>query len=278
MSAQPMERTSASAVVLIASLRRNADLIYELARREVAGKYKESWLGMLWALLVPLALLFVYTFVFGVVMNVRWGETHSGSKVEFALMLFVGMLVHTFFSECVSKSPELILRNASYVKKVVFPLEIMAVAAVLSALFHLASALVVFLAAAVVVYGGLPWTAVLFPVVLVPIILFTLGVSWFLTSLGVYFRDVTQFVSLVVILFLFLSPVFYPVSALPERFRFLLSLNPLTLPIESGRLVLIVGKQPDWLGLLMQTALGAAVAYIGFWWFQKTRKGFADVV
>lgn len=269
---------STSPAFLAASVARNGNLIYELARREVAGKYKESWLGMLWALLVPLALLAVYTFVFGVVMKVRWGGSGSESRIEFALMLFVGMLVHTFFSECVSKAPELVLRNASYVKKVVFPLEIMAIAAVLSALFHLVAALLVFLVVAVMVHGTVPWTIVLFPVVFLPVVLFTLGVTWILASIGVFFRDVTQFVSLIVILFLFLSPVFYPVSALPEHFQFLLRLNPLTLPIESGRLVLIAGVQPNWMALVTQLALGMAVAYAGFWWFQKTRKGFADVV
>lgn len=266
-----------SPAAALASVATNWNLLFELTKRDVLGKYKGSWLGILWTILNPLALLGVYTFVFGVVMKVRWGVGND-DHTQFALVLFVGMLVHSFFSECVSKAPTLVTDNVTFVKKVVFPLEILPLSALLSALFHLFVALLVFLAAFAWINARLPLTAILFPLTLLPAVLFTLGFTWFLSSIGVFFRDINQLVSLIVILFLFLSPVFYPVSALPARFQSLIALNPLTLSIENGRRVLIFGTQPEWTRLALQTLWSAAIACIGFWWFQKTRKGFSDVV
>lgn len=266
-----------SPAAALASVVTNWNLLFELTKRDVLGKYKGSWLGILWTILNPLALLGVYTFVFGVVMKVRWG-VGSDDHTQFALVLFVGMLVHSFFSECVSKAPTLVTDNVTFVKKVVFPLEILPLSALLSALFHLFVALLVFLAAFAWINARLPITAILFPLTLLPAVLFTLGFTWFLSSIGVFFRDINQLVSLIVILFLFLSPVFYPVSALPPRFQSLIALNPLTLTIENGRRVLIFGTEPEWARLALQTLWSGAIAYLGFWWFQKTRKGFSDVV
>jgi lipopolysaccharide transport system permease protein len=267
-----------SPLAIIDSVRNNANLIYELTRREVLGKYKGAWLGIFWAVAIPLALLGVYTFVFGVVMKVRWAAGAGETQVDFALLLFVGMLIHNLFSECVGKAPELILTNATFVKKVVFPLEILPLASVLSALFHMAVALLVFLAVLAVSRGGLFATAFLFPLVILPAVLFTLGLTWALASFGVYFRDIGQAASLIVLLFLFLSPVFYPIAALPTKFRTLIHLNPLTFPIEAGRAVLIYGRPPEWSSFAWNLLLGTFMAWVGFWWFQKTRKGFADVV
>ena len=265
-------------IAAIRSIATHRTLLLELTRREIVGKYKGSWLGSLWTIVNPLSLLAVYTFVFGVVMKVRWGTGPNAGHGTFALVLFVGMMVHTLFSECVSKAPSLILDNATFVKKVVFPLEILPVASVLAALFHLFVGLLVFLVALEIITGSVPLTAPLFPLTLLPAVFFTLGLSWIFASIGVYFRDMGQFVSLIVILFLFLSPVFYPVASLPADFQSLIALNPLTMPIENGRRVLIEGQLPDWGQLGVQIAWTAMVAGLGFWWFQKTRKGFADVV
>lgn len=262
---------------MIASLWRNRSLIAALAKREVLGRYRGSFLGILWAFFNPVFMLTVYTFVFSVVFKARWAGG-GDSKTEFALILFAGMIVFGLFSECVNRASGLILTNTNYVKKVVFPLEILPFVALGAALFHsLISVLVWFLF--YLIYFGLPHpTALLLPLVLIPLTLFTLGFLWFLASLGVYLRDVGQIVGVITTALLFLSPVFYPVSALPEQYQVLLHLNPLTLVIEQTRQVLVWGNVIDLGTWATYFSGGAVVAWLGFVWFQKTRKGFADVL
>jgi lipopolysaccharide transport system permease protein len=161
---------------------------------------------------------------------------------------------------------------------VVFPLEILPVVGLGAALFHSLISLGVLLVAVLLINGGLMWTSVFFPLVILPLLIATLGIAWFLVSLGVFVRDVGQITSFLTMLLMFMSPVFYPVSALPAKFQFWLMLNPLTFVIEQSRAVIIFGKLPDWTGLGIYTIASLVVAWTGFWWFQKTRKGFADVL
>jgi lipopolysaccharide transport system permease protein len=147
-----------------------------------------------------------------------------------------------------------------------------------SALFHAVVSLGVWAVFYVLVYAGIKWTAVFFPVVVLPLVLATMGIAWILTSLGVFVRDITQVIGILTTVLLFLSPIFYPVSALPQQYQKLLHLNPLTFMIEESRAVLIWGRMPDWAGWTVYIAVSVVIAWIGFWWFQKTRKGFADVL
>ena len=194
------------------------------------------------------------------------------------MVLFVGLIVHGFFSEVINRSPNLILSNVNYVKKVVFPLEVLSVVALLSALFHALVNTVVLLIAFVLIGKSLVWTLVFFPLVFLPIVMLALGLSWALAALGVFVRDVGQTVGIVTMLLMFLAPVVYPISAVPEHLRPLLMLNPLTFIIEQSRDALIWGKPPEWAALLLFFAVSSFVAWLGFVWFQKTRKGFADVI
>jgi lipopolysaccharide transport system permease protein len=252
-------------------------LIWQMLERDVAGRYRGSVLGILWSLITPLFMLAVYTFVFGTVFNMRWTEQGTTTP-EFAILLFAGLTVFSLFSEVVVRAPTLVLSNANYVKKIVFPLVTLPIVALGSALFHTAVSLVVLFLAIIIVMDGIPLTAVLLPLVLAPLMLFTLGLAWFLASLGVYFRDVTQMLGPIVMALMFLSPIFYPAAALPEWMRAYLFLNPLTLPIEQARDVLIWGRVPDLGALALYGVFAAAVAALGFLWFEKTRKGFADVL
>jgi lipopolysaccharide transport system permease protein len=272
-----MQNFSLSPRELIASPWRNRSLIKSLAVREVVGRYRGSALGILWSFFNPVFMLAVYTFVFSVVFKARWSGG-SDSKTEFALILFAGLLVFNLFSECVSRAPGLILANVNYVKKVIFPLEILPWVSLGSAFFHTLISFGVWLLFYLFFFGIPKLTLLLFPLVLVPLILFTMGLSWLLASLGVYLRDVGQIISLVVTVLMFLSPVFYPVSALPERYQIILHLNPLTAVIEQVRGVLIWGQFPQWTSFAIQIMVSGLVAWLGFAWFQKTRKGFADVV
>jgi lipopolysaccharide transport system permease protein len=267
-----------SVAALAGSLWRHRQLIAQMTRREVAGRYKGSVLGLAWSFFNPVFMLAVYTFVFSVVFQARWGVDVNEGKTQFAIVLFVGMIVHGLLAEVLNRAPGLILANTNYVKKVVFPLEILPVVSMGAALFHSLISLVVLLAACVMFNGYLHWTAILTPLVLLPLIVLTLGLAWMLASLGVFLRDVGQTITIITTVMLFLAPVFYPVSAVPETVRVFIMANPLTFIIEQAREVLIWGRLPNWLGLGIYTMAAMIVAWAGFSWFQKTRKGFADVL
>ena len=252
-------------------------LIWQMTKRDVVGRYRGSVMGILWSLLNPILMLTVYTFVFSVVFQARWGEGNT-SKSEFAVILFIGMIIHALFAECVNRAPNLILSNVNYVKKVVFPLEILPWVSMGSALFHTAISVLVLLVAFALFHFYLNWTTIFLPLLLIPLALFTMGVTWFLASLGVFLRDVGQTTGIITTAMMFLSPVFFPVSALPEAYRSLILINPLTFMIEQARDILIWGKPLDWLGLGIYFFFSLLVAWLGLFWFQKTRKGFADVL
>jgi lipopolysaccharide transport system permease protein len=267
-----------SIVALAKSMWRNRQLIAQMTKREVVGRYKGSAVGLAWSFFNPVFMLVVYTFVFSEIFKSRWAGVQEESKTQFAVILFVGMIVLSLFSEVLNRAPGLILSNANYVKKVIFPIEILPVIAMGAALFHSLVSLVVLLAAFALFNGYLPWTAILIPVVLFPLVVLTLGIAWMLASLGVFLRDVGQFIGIVTTVLMFLSPVFYPVSAVPESARALILANPLTFIIEQARDVLIWGRLPNWEGLGVYTLFAIAIAWAGYAWFQKTRKGFADVL
>jgi lipopolysaccharide transport system permease protein len=272
-----MQDHATNATEMFRSIWRHRGLVYASAKREVIGRYRGSVLGLLWSFFNPLLMLAVYTFVFGVVFKSRWNPT-SDSKTEFALVLFAGLIVFNLFSECINRAPGLIIANPNYVKKVVFPLEVLPVVALLSAAYHMVISLGVWLAAYILFFGVPQATTLLLPVVIVPFALFIMGLSWFFASLGVFLRDVSQFIGIAVIALMFLSPIFYPVTALSEGSRHLLYANPLTPVIEMTRDVLFWGKLPDFTLLGVYWLASIVIAWIGFALFQKTRKGFADVL
>lgn len=268
---------SGSPRALLASAWTHRTLIYQLGKRDVVGRYRGSVAGLAWSFLNPLLMLAVYTFVFAVVFQARWQGATDG-KGSFAVILFIGVLVHGIFAECLNRAPGLILANANYVKRVMFPLEILPWVSMGSALFHALVSLLVLLIAQVYVLGGIPPTALLLPVVLAPLVLTTVGLTWIFSAFGVYLRDIGQTTVVITTVALFLSPVFYPVTALPEEYRFLFLLNPLTFIIEQSREVLIWGRLPDWRGLAIYAVASLAVSSAGFWVFQRMRRGFADVL
>lgn len=260
------------------SLWRNRQLIWQMTRREIAARYRGSVIGLAWSFINPLLMLTVYTFVFSVVFKARWGISGDESRVDFAIILFSGLIVFSFFSEVVNRAPTQIVSNANYVKKVVFPLEILSMVSLGTVLFHSMVSLIVLLLAQIIIKQTIPWTVVLFPLVLLPLMLASLGVAWFLAALGVYIRDIGQITTVLTTVLMFLSAVFYPVSALPERYQGWLNLNPLVPIITESRKVLVFGTLPNWSWLGFALLMGLGIAYAGFWWFQKTRKGFADVL
>jgi lipopolysaccharide transport system permease protein len=273
----PHAAQPASPVAMLNNLWGNHELIVQMTRREVVGRYKGSLMGLLWSFLNPIFMLVVYSFVFSVVFKARWSGGGE-SQTQFAVILFAGMTVHALFAEVLNRAPGIILGNVNYVKKVVFPLEILAVVSLGAALFHTLVSLLVLLAAFAMLNGFIHWTAVFAPLVLLPLMIMSLGFGWILSSLGVFVRDIGQLIGVFTTALLFLSPVFFPVSALPEPLQPWLNLNPLTFIIEQTREVLIWGHLPDWKGLMLYLVGASVFAWLGFFWFQKTRKGFADVL
>ncbi|MDP3333182.1 MAG: ABC transporter permease [Methylococcaceae bacterium] len=269
-----------SPVALLRSVIRNRQLISQMAKREVVGRYKGSVMGLLWSFLNPILMLVVYTFFFSVIFKARWGviDGVEESKTQFAVVLFVGIIVHGLFAEVLNRAPTLITSNVNYVKKVIFPLEILPLISLCAALFHSLVSLMVLLTAFVIFNHYLHWTVILAPLVFLPLIIISLGFAWMLASLGVFLRDVGQSIGLLTTVLMFISPVFFPITAMPEEYRPIIMANPLTFIIEQAREVLIWGHTPDWLGIGIFTLVACVIAWLGFIWFQKTRKGFADVL
>jgi lipopolysaccharide transport system permease protein len=257
---------------------RNRNLILELAKRDVVGRYRGSIFGLAWSFFNPLVMLSVYTFVFSIVFQAKWQINTGGSNVDFALMIFAGMIIHSLFAECINKSPTIIIGNVNFVKKVIFPIDILAWVSMGSAIFHFAISLLILVFAHLIFDGLFSWKAFLLPIVIMPLILMTMGISWFLSSLGVYLRDIGQLTSVITTILMFLSPIFFPASAIPEKYSYLIALNPLTTFIEETRNILLFSNMPNWEAIAKSYVISAVVMYLGYVWFQKTRRGFADVL
>lgn len=276
----PHDAKSTSLVSLICVIKKNHQLMVQLITREVMGRYKGSIFGLAWSFINPVLMLTIYTFVFSVVLKVRWtdSDTVISSKSQVAILLFIGMIVQGFFSEVINRAPSLILTNANYVKKVIFPLEILSMVSVGVALFHVAISFIVLVISLILINGNLNWTAIFLPLIITPFIMLVLGLSWGLATLGVFVRDVAQGIGMITAVLLFMSPVFYPLSAIPKQYQNWIMLNPLTFIIEQSRSVLIFGEYPNWKGLCVYTLAALAIMMFGYAWFQKTRKNFSDVI
>lgn len=256
---------------------RRRHLLSDLVRRDIAGRYRGSAMGVLWSLITPILMLAIYTFVFSVVFNARWGGADA-DRVTFAIYLYAGLIVHGLVAECLIRAPISVVNNVNFVKRVRFPLDLLAWVIVSTSLFHALIGLVVLMIFFVSTQGHLPVTAPLIVLVWLPLIFGMLGLSWFLAALGVFLRDIGQITGTFSTMLLFLSPIFYPVQALPEPYRIILYVNPLTFIVEQSRHVLIDGSTPDWQGLGIAWLVGMACALAGYIWFQRLRHGFADVL
>lgn len=262
---------------MISTITKNRQLIWSLTKRDVIGRYKGSIMGLLWSFLIPLLMLAVYTFVFSVIFQAKW-NVESDSKTEFALILFTGLIFFNFFAECINKAPTLIIANANYVKKVVFPLEILPIVTLLSAFYQLIISGLVWIVFYFFFFGLPSITIFLIVPLLIPFIFLILGFSWLLSALGVYIRDVGQAIGIVVTILMFMSPIFYPITIVPEMFRGIMLLSPVTFMVEEARSVMVYGNSINWKLYFVHFALALAIAYLGYRFFMKTKKGFADVL
>jgi lipopolysaccharide transport system permease protein len=272
-------RQYANPVKMAQNLWGHRELIGQFTKREVQSRYKGSSLGLLWSFFTPLLMLIVYTFVFSVVLKARWGNALSdSSQVGFALTLFTGLIAFGVFSECIMRAPGLIVSNPNYVKKVVFPLEILPVSVLGSALINSLISLLILLLAVLIFQHTLSWTLFLLPLMYLPLILLCLGLSWFLASLGVFVRDVGQLIGVAVQILFFMTPIFYPISALPANLQLILYLNPLTFIVNHFRRAILWGQLPDWGEFIIIMAATSVICVLGYIWFMKSKKTFADVI
>lgn len=272
-----MKNYSSNPTLIILSLLSNYNLIKLLTYRDILGRYKGSFLGILWSFFNPIVMLIVYSFVFSVIFKSKWGF-ESGSKVDFAMALFVGLMLFNFFAEVLNKSPTLILTNVNYVKKVIFPLEVLPIIVVMSALFHLAINFFVFFLAFNFIYGISHPSLFFVPLLIPPLIIFSLGFSFLLSALGVYLRDLSHLITILLTMLMFLTPIFYPIEMVPETYQKFIYLNPLTSLIEAMRNIFFTGRFPNIWILALNYLFSFIFLFFSFFYFQKTRKGFADVI
>lgn len=262
-------------------LRRLFDVAAPLIKRDIAGRYRGSVVGLAWTFLVPLLMLAIYTFMFGSVFRMRWapeGSEEPGGMLDFALILFVGLMTHSYATEVLTRAPSIILGHVNLVKRVVFPLEVLPLMTVSTALFQYFVSLFVFLVFQFVATGSISLGVLWLPVIIAPFTLLLIGCAWFLAGATVFFRDIAQLMGLAATVLLFMSPVFYPVSRLPAGLWPIFQLNPLTFIIEQSRHAIFAGEAPDFAGLALYTVIALAVAYLGHKAFSRMRRDFADVL
>ncbi len=259
------------------SVLRYHDLIWELTKRDFIGRYKGSMLGIMWSLFNPLIMLAIYTFLTSVAFKAKWGIGEE-NKFSFAIFLFTGMIIHSFFAECLNRAPSLIVSNVSYVKKVVFPLEILSWMVFLSASLHFVVSFFVLILFCFLAGTKVHVEVLLIPIIILPLVLVILGLTWILASLGVFLRDLSQVMGMFTTVALFLAPVLYPIDVLPDSYQSILAWNPITLPIVQLRELMFFGNSIQWTEWVISLVFGALICQSGYWWFQKSRRGFADVL
>jgi len=253
-------------------------LLYALVKRDISARYRGSWLGLFWSVLNPILLLVVYYFVFTHVFKARLPQLYDGRDIAFSGFIFSGLIVYFLFSEVITRAPSVIQDNANYVKKVVFPIEVLPLVTVLSAAFNFVIAFVVLQGFLLISGEGIKLTSLMFPLIAVPYLLFLMGIAWFVSALAVYLRDVTYVVGFIATAMMFLSPVFYPPEVVPAGFRAVMFFNPLTYFIESFRMSVVAGVVPPADFMLIPAVIGIGTCVAGYAFFQRVRRGFADIL
>lgn len=257
-------------------LPRRIDLILSLTKRELAARYRGSVLGMLWTLLTPIVMIAIFTIIFSGIFKAKFGD--STSQWDYALYLFCGLLPWNAFQEAVQLSSTTIVGHANLVKRVVFPLETLPISLSLAAVANQLFGTIVLLVAIALLRHEVHSTLIFLPVILIPQLIVMLGFAWFVASVGVFIRDIVQGIGLVLMAWMYLTPIIYPESLVPVAYRRAISLNPFTALVRNYRRILLEGAPPDWAGLAYFAGFGAAVFVLGYWWFARSRKNFADVI
>lgn len=251
-------------------------LIKLMVKRDFQSRYRGSLLGALWPLIHPVGHLLLYTFVFCVVLKVRFGQ--DGSTGNFALYLMSGLLAWGAISESLARSTTCVLEVPNYVKRVVFPVEIIPLVVAISALTTQLGGMLILSLCAGVYQQSLHASLLYIPMIMLPQIMFMVGLSWILASLGVYVRDIRHLMSLALSAWMYMTPIVYPASALPENLRFLIWINPVAGMVGDYRRVMLEGKAPDFGIFAVYSAVSIVLFFAGYYFFMKTKRSFADVM
>jgi len=264
---------------IIKNLWNHRFLIEQMVRRDIGQRYRGSFLGLLWSFINPLVMLLIYTFVFSLIFKARWGSATTEMPLgEYAIALFAGLIPFNVFSEVANRAPTIILNYPNYVKKVVFPLEVLPLVLVGTALFTSIVSIGILVVASIAFLGVLKPTIIFLPLIYLPLIFLSLGIGWFLASVGVYIRDVGQAIPLVMQVLLFMSPILYPIENVPDKFQVILRINPLAMIVENFRNLLLYGNFFSLRGWLIWLVITIFIALLGYLWFEATKRGFADVL
>lgn len=262
---------------MIKTLYKNNYLLRQLIKKDIQQRYQGSVLGMLWSFIVPLLMLVIYTFVFSEVFQAKW-DINTDDKYQFALVLFCGLTAFNMVGEVMNRSTVLIASNTNYVKKVIFPLEILPVVTVFSALFNAVIGFMILIVAQLVIYHTVSVTIYLVFLALIPLVILCIGLGLLISAISVYLKDVNNFVSVLVTVLMYMSPVFFPLTSVPENFKFICEVNPLTYIIENFRNVVLYGRSLDWKYYGISCIVAVAVYLLGKVVFMRAKEGFADVL
>lgn len=251
-------------------------LVRSMVRRDLSSRYKGSFFGLAWAVITPAVMIIIFTLIFSGIFNARFGA--EGGHFSFAVYLFCGLLPWIAFSDGIQRATTSMTDNVNLVKRVVFPVEAIPVNYALSAVVQQLLGTAVLILAALILEHSIRPTVLLLPLLIVPQLLATIGLGWLMASLGVFIRDMPQFNQLALMAWMYLTPIFYPENIIPEKYRWMVAFNPMAPLIRSYRRILLEGRQPDWQGLALTASFGLVCFMFGYWWFERTKKAFADVL
>ena len=261
----------------IATLTKDIELTKLFIRRDIAIRYKGSQLGRAWTVINPLLMLSVYTLVFSQIFRAKWGgSADTSNPINFALNLYAGLIIFNIFAECATRASTLITSNPNFVKKIRFPLHVLGEMVVGNSIFHAVINIAILLLAKWLTDGQVPSTVLFLPFIFTPIILMCLGITWLLAAIGVYFKDINQLITAVVSMLMFLSPIFYPATAMPESLKWLANLNPIAIFIEYTRRCVINGSLPSVGQLILETIVAAIWCEVAFRIHQRLKPNFGD--
>ncbi|NEN84307.1 ABC transporter permease [Paenibacillus elgii] len=263
---------------VLRNLFNHRNLLFQFVQRDIVARYRGSYLGLVWTLVQPLVMLVVYSFVFSVIFKVKWGNAEGVSKLDFAMVTFAGLIIFQIFSEPMYRSTAILSANSNYVKKVVFPLEILPTSAVFSGIILNMFSMIILIATLFFYQYPVGWNLLLIPVLILPLTLFTLGFSYIVTTLGVFFKDLGQAMGIIMNILFYISPVFYPVTAVPKEFQIYMNLNPLTFFVESFRAITIYNTQPNWMNYIVMLIISLFLFFLGSTLFNKSKETFSDVI
>jgi len=262
----------------LSALWRYRHLLWQFTKRQIEGRHKGSLLGFGWSILNPLLMLAIYTFVFSVIFPGHFSNRTGDGPITYAFTIFLGLSFYHLFVDSFAPAPALIVTNPNFVKKVVFPLEILPAATVGAAVFHFLVILVLFFTGAFLARIPIPWTALWLPVILLPMVMMSLGVCWLLAALGVFLRDLQQLVTFAALVLMWASAIFFSPSRIPPPVWQFLKFNPLLQGIDLARKTVLWGESPSTGAMLYTYIFGMTAMVLGLWVFRRTRPAFADVL